>query len=318
MGIRLYSAALAVILALLATACAGGEAQPTDAPSAQQAARAQPPARPDRTPLVKGPVSPDGLRASLGTGDLGVGTNRVAFVLTSPTGFVAEPQVRVTSSFFETPGSAGEVVETASAGFQQWPYGIRGSYATRLNFDRAGSWGIDIAVETGAGSGQAAQLFFVVETAPFAVAVGSSAVASRNRTATEVSDLSQLTTGSLQDPDLYQTTIADAIVNGLPTVLVFASPAFCTNEVCGPQVEVLQRLKDEHLGKANFIHVDFYDNPHEIQGDLDKARISPVVREWGLPSIEWTYVIGRDGVVVARFEGFATFEEVEAAFLQAL
>ena len=32
-----------------------------------------------------------------------------------------------------------------------------------------------------------------------------------------------------------------------------------------------------------------------------------------LPSIEWTFVIDGDGTVTARFEGFATLSEVEAA-----
>ena len=113
-------------------------------------------------------------------------------------------------------------------------------------------------------------------------------------------------------------TIAEAVESGLPTVVVFASPAFCTNAVCGPQIEVLQQLKDKYKGQANFIHVDFYENPHEIQGDLERAVISSVVREWRLPSIEWTFVIDRQGTITARFEAFATLNEVERAFLQDL
>ena len=98
---------------------------------------------------------------------------------------------------------------------------------------------------------------------------------------------------------------------------VFASPAFCTNAVCGPQLDVLQELKNAHADRANFVHVDFYDNPHEIQGDLDRARISPAVRDWKLPSIEWTFVIDSAGIVTARFEGFATYDEVEVELIGA-
>ena len=98
-------------------------------------------------------------------------------------------------------------------------------------------------------------------------------------------------------------TIAEAVDSGLPTVIVMASPAFCTNAVCGPQVEVLQELKDEFEGKANFVHVDYYDNPEEIQGDLTRAVVSPVAKQWGLPSTEWSFVIDRDGIVSGRFEG---------------
>ena len=122
----------------------------------------------------------------------------------------------------------------------------------------------------------------------------------------------------MQDPDLYRLTIAEAVDSGLPTVIVMASPAFCTNAVCGPQVEVLQELKDEFEGKANFVHVDYYDNPEEIQGDLTRAVVSPVAQEWGLPSTEWSFVVDRDGIVSGRFEGFTALEELRQALVRAL
>ena len=134
----------------------------------------------------------------------------------------------------------------------------------------------------GDGSSRQVQLYFEVMEAASAISVGSPAVRSRNKTRDDVQSLSELTTGSLHDPDLYQMTVADAVTSGLPTVIVVASPAFCTNAVCGPQVEVLQELKNKFKGQANFIHVDFYDNPQEIQGDLSTARLSPIVAEWGV------------------------------------
>ena len=313
---RLYVAIGLVLTALIAAGC--GQTDTVDdskqagrqvsEPSTQQVAAADSEKRPDRTPLVKGPVSPEGLQAILGTGDLGVGANRVGFVITSPDGFVVELEASVTTRYGARPGSSGEVRQTAKAELQPWPYGSRGMYATQLEFDRAGEWGLDIT--TGEGT---VQLFFEVLDSPSAPAVGDPAIASKTKTMADVESIQQLTTGSLGDPDLYQRTIADAVLSGDPTVVVFASPAFCTNAVCGPQVEVLQELKDGYAGQASFIHVDFYDNPDEIQGDLERARISPVVLEWGLPSIEWTFVIDRDGIVSERFEGFATFTEVEDA-----
>jgi len=135
---------------------------------------------------------------------------------------------------------------------------------------------------------------------------------------TDVERLTQISTGSSQDPDLYQLTIAEAAESGLPTVIVMASPAFCTNAVCGPQVEVLQQLKDEFKDQANFIHVDFYDNPEEIQGDLDRAALSPTVLEWNLPSTEWSFVVDRDGIVTGRFESFAPLEELRIALKEVL
>ena len=322
--LRLVTAA--AVIALLAAACGSDDAQPsTSTPSTEQAAaaaeqpQAEPTVRPDRRPLIEGPVSPDDLKVILGTADLGVGPNRVGFVLTSATkGFVKEPAVTVSSSYFAEAGSNGEPVQTATAEYQPWPYGSRGSYTTWLDFGVAGDWRLEVSVEAEDGSTRTAEILFRVEESPEAPAVGAAAVRSVSKTVADVETLDQLATGSLLDEELYTTTIADAVASSRPTVIVFASPAFCTNAVCGPQVEVLQQLKDKFKDQANFIHVDFYDNPHEIQGDLSRAVLSPTVVEWDLPSIEWTFVIDRQGVVYARLEAFATYDEVEKELLDLL
>ena len=308
--------AVPVLLAgiiVLVIACSQGEGEgerPT--PTAESTARV------DQIELIKGPLSPDSLQAIFGTPDLGVGRNRVAFVVTSKTGLVSEPAASVTSIRFADDSSAGESVQTALAVFRPWPHSVRGSYTTELDFDQAGRWGLDISILDPTGPPRLVQLFFDVSESPIAPAVGSVSPASRNKTLDDVADIKELTTGSLRDPDLYMTTIADGIKSGLPTVVVMASPAFCTNAVCGPQVEVLRDLKDKYAGQANFIHVDFYDNPDEIQGDLDRARLSPTVLEWDLPSSEWSFVIDRDGVIAERFEAFATLDELERALLDLL
>lgn len=274
--------------------------------------------RPDFVPLITGPESPDGLQAILGTGDLAVGVNRLGFVLTTPKGFVIDPVVTVSTIYYAN-GDEGKIKQdNLQARLRLWPSGTRGLYVTQVNFDRPGKWGINIRTDRPGGSVLQAELFFQVADRASAPSVGALAPKSINKTLHDVDSIADLTTGSLHDPELYQITIAQAVSSGNPTVVVFASPAFCSNAVCGPQTEVLQKLKDKYRERANFIHVDFYDNPQEIQGDLDRARLSPLVKEWRLPSIEWTFVVDREGVITGRFEGFATFAEVEAILLDSL
>ena len=273
---------------------------------------------PDEIPLIMGPVSADGTQAIFATPDLGVGVNRVGFVLTSPSGLVRAPAASVTSFFSPGEESEGELKQRALAVFRPWPYGTRGLYTTHLTFDRPGRWRLEVNALDPEGASRSAKLFFEVKEVPLAPGVGSASIRSENRTIRDVERTSQLSTGSLQDPELYQMAIAEAVKSGLPTVVVMASPAFCTNAVCGPQVQTLQELKDKYKGQANFIHVDIYDNPEEIQGDLSKARLSPTVVEWGLPSAEWSFVIDRQGIVSARFEAFATLDELEEALLRVL
>jgi predicted transcriptional regulator len=118
--------------------------------------------------------------------------------------------------------------------------------------------------------------------------------------------------------------VTEALFSGNPTVIVFAAPSFCTSPTCGPQVDTIVELKDAYLGEASFIHVEIYDNPDEIQGDLSRGVLSPFVNDWGLDSVphyrneSWVFVLGRDGRITHRFEGYATFEELEVALLQVL
>lgn len=268
--------------------------------------------------LIFGPESEDGLQAIFATPDLGVGEHRVAFALVSQTGLVDSPSATVQSFFEPGPEELGEPVETSFALFRPFPLVERGLYSTNLTFDRAGEWAIQATVLGDDASPKRARLYFEVPEASKAPAIGDAAIKSVNRTERDVESLAELTTGFMKDPDLYQQTIADAVESGKPTVIVMASPAFCTNAVCGPQVEVLRDLKNEFPDDANFIHVDLYDNPDEIQGDLGRAVISPVVREWNLPSTEWSFVIDRSGRVASRFEGFCTLEELREALASVL
>ena len=303
MRFRLFASA-AVLSTTLIAACSGSSPEITNTDLSP---------RPDEVELVRGLPSDDGIQIILGTPDVAVGTHRMAFVLQSEQSLIREPYATVVSRHLSEGDAAGRRGETAQAVFRPWPYEIRGSYTTQLTFDAAGRWQIDVTVMDESGQSRSAQLSFQVDEATKAPDVGVVAAASENKTLADVEDIGELTTGSLLDPDLYRTTIADAIGSGMPTVIVMASPAFCINAVCGPQVEVLQQLKDKYKGRANFIHVDLYDNPDEIQGDLSRARISPTVLEWRLPSAEWSFVVDRDRKVAARFESFATFDELDQA-----
>ena len=321
-------ALLLSLLGLVALACstAVDEAGPTaqavetelTVAVVQETAEISEKLRPDQIPLITGPRSEDGLHAIFATPDLGVGRNRFAFVLVSDTGLVNASTVTVSSFYLGEDGAQWEEKQTALALFHPFPYVTRGIYTSRLNFDKSGRWGIEARFQDDDGAARNVELYFEVADATSAPALGDPAVRSQSKTMTDVERLTQISTGTSQDPDLYQLTIAEAAESGLPTVIVMASPAFCTNAVCGPQVEVLQRLKDEFKDQANFIHVDFYDNPEEIQGDLDRAALSPTVLEWNLPSTEWSFVVDRDGIVTGRFESFAPLEELRIALKEVL
>ena len=300
---------LTALLMLTALAC-----QNIASPSEEAASEGEPFTEVE---LIKGPVSPDGLQAIFATPDLGTGEQRVAVVLTSEKGIVRSPIATLTSYYYADGAAEGEQRDTAVALFRPFPLGARGLYSAQMQFDNPGQWGLDIAVLDENANTLRAELRFDVPEQTAAPANGASSPLSDSKTLA-THGIEQLTTGTLQDTDLYQVSIADAVRSDLPTVIVMASPAFCTNAVCGPQVDVLSELKDRYKGQAHFIHIDFFDNPDEIQGDLTRARVSPTVLEWNLPSTEWSFVVNADGTIHRRFEGFAPIEELEDALLEVL
>ena len=279
---------------------------------------------PDTTESAQAPASPStdmpGLKAIVATKLLNTGTQRFAFLLTTPTGIVNAPEVGVTPVYL---GDGETAQEAETARFYIWPYGVRGSYVTEINFDRPGPWRLDISLGHEDRVVNTQAKVEVVEGGPVPV-IGSVPPLSRNKTLDSVGPVEKLTTHFTPDPELYQSTIEEAAVSGKPTVVVFASPAFCTSPTCGPQTDALSSLKDANPGRANFIHVEIYDNPDEIQGDLSKARLSQPVLDWGISDVpnwfneSWTFVLDTRGIVSHRYEGFASVEELQQALDQVL
>ena len=278
----------------------GATPQPTDAPGESAANEAA--------------AEPLDLNVIMATTVLEVGEQRVAFLLTTPTGLVkGDTEVSITPVYL--PDSiAGESITTR---FHQWPYGVRGAFAANVEFDRPGQWRLDITAE-GPDGGHAMQEIEILEdsSVPF---IGTVGPLSENKTLGSAGAIELVTTDYSPDLSLYEVTIREAVESPLPAVVVFASPAFCTTATCGPQVDAVSELRETYAGQAHFIHVEIYDNPDEIQGDLDRAEIAPTVDEWGLTSIphwfneSWTFVLNADGRIQDRFEGFATVVELEEA-----
>jgi hypothetical protein len=250
------------------------------------------------------------VRVALASTDLAVGSNRLAFGVLGGSGPVRG--LRVKTRFVFVDGDPSAILFEAGARFVAWPGGAGGVYVIDdVEFDAAGRWGMIVEGVTEDGTAIVGQSGLVVNEHSSSPALGAAAPRSASKTASDVADLSELTTSRVPDPSLYELSIADAIDDGQLTVVTFATPAFCQTATCGPQVEVLSSLRPRHAESA-FIHVEVYDNPNEIEGDLSNAVISPLMEEWGLLTEPYTFVIDSDGLIAAKFEGFVTEQELEA------
>ena len=268
-------------------------------------------------PPTQTPAAPD-LQIAFASSDLSVGENRVAFgLIDRPAGTITDAGVQV-STFYLAGGAQEGPVETVSAVFRRWPIGQRGVYTARLSFDRSGTWGLGIVATMADGSSRTASTRIEVKETSATPAIGAPAPRSASKTARDVTSLAELTSDPEPDPDLYSMTIAEAAEMSRPMVVTFATPAYCTSATCGPQVDVIKELKRSYGDRASFVHVEIYDNPQELQGNLSRGRISPTVTQWNLPSEPWTFVVDAGGLVAAKFEGFTTQGELEEALAELL
>ena len=285
---------LICLLIIALTACANPEPAPTPTPA------------------------PETLRLAFASSDLAVGSNRVVFgVLDDETGPVRDEDVAVSTFYLPATGGQEGPVETVDAVFRAWPVTPRGVFTAQLNFDRSGDWGIGAVVTDADGTEQKASARVRVKDMSDTPALGTAAPRSISKTLADVDGFEQITTDFEPDADFYSITIAQALETGKPLLVVFSTPAYCQTATCGPQLGVIKELKAEYADRMNFIHIEVYDNPHEIEGDLSRAVISPTAEEWELPSEPWTFIVDSDGVIRAKFEAFTTREELEAALADA-
>ena len=215
---------------------------------------------------------------------------------------LASPDLAVTASFT---GPNAQIIEVA-AEFLWSIEDVRGLYMARVDFEAPGEWSVQLQP---AGR-QATPLtrFTVVEDISVPE-VGDAAPIVATRTSEE-HPLEELTSDPDPEPAFYALSLDEALGNGLPTVVIFATPAFCTSQTCGPLLDQVQALSSSHPD-VNFLHVEIYENLDAA--NFDDLVTVPAVIEWGLPSEPWIFFIDAAGIVTARLEGAASEAEINTA-----
>jgi hypothetical protein len=143
--------------------------------------------------------------------------------------------------------------------------------------------------------------------------VGEKAIKISTPTAASVGgDLSKIDT-RIPPSDQHEVDFAD-VLGKKPVVLTFATPQLCQSRVCGPIVDVAEQVKASWGDKAAFIHMEIYED-NKI---TNPPKFRPQVTKWRLPTEPWTFVIGKDGRVKARFEGAFSVGELERALQQTI
>jgi hypothetical protein len=260
------------------------------------------------------------------------GKNRIAIGLVRNNTPLNDPTAKVHLRFFNLDDANPQIKFEADATYygQGLPLAFYVAYPT---FDKAGNWGVEIQTQL---SGQAepsvSKQRLEVKDRSNVPIVGQPAISTKTLTVKDVPDVAQLSSGTQVDPAMYQVSLDQALTNGKPTALLFATPAFCKTATCGPSLDVMQGLQKQYGDKVNFIHSEVYKYPFDQSVQLQQDAIQKAAKEnraiapdersaglsdamvaWQLDSEPWLFLIDAKGIVVGRYEGGITKEELGPA-----
>jgi hypothetical protein len=128
---------------------------------------------------------------------------------------------------------------------------------------------------------------------------GQPAIATATPTVADPLGVSPVCTADPPCP-MHEVSLDDALAEGRPVLLLFATPAYCQTVACAPAVGNLEAVRaDGDWGDTAFVHVEIY--PDE-QAVADR-RLTQAVTDWNLPTEPWLFAIGADGTIADRLDG---------------
>jgi hypothetical protein len=247
-----------------------------------------------------------------GTSDFAPGEIRLSFLVVDSEGrAISRPHARV----WVAGGLRAKPFEETQAALED--IGVPGSsspaagevtklYVARFRLDRPGTYWV-LAEPVGGRPVQALGNV-VVKQRSKSPAVGAPAPRSNTPTLRSEPDVAKLTTSDPPDRELLRYSVAESLDAGVPFVVAFATPQFCSSRTCGPVVDVVDRVRRELADeRVRFIHVEVYEGNDPARG------VNRWMREWGLPSEPWVFVVGKDGRIKAKFEGSVSLRELRDA-----
>jgi hypothetical protein len=186
------------------------------------------------------------------------------------------------------------------------PNEARGVYQADVEFDRAGTWQVDATVELPGEGARTLSANFVVSEEHSLPAPGDRAQRTENLTIDSKGvlpaaiDSRALDGAPVPDPELHRMTIADALAQHRPVLVIFSTPTFCVSIMCGPETDGVADLAERYPDRAVFIHVEIWRN-HQT------SVVNKAAHDWaccdatGGLTEPWLFLIGSDGVIKDRW-----------------
>lgn len=149
---------------------------------------------------------------------------------------------------------------------------------------------------------------------PFAVQVNANAVAptigeaaplAPSPTPTATLGVDPICTRSPKCP-LHEVSLSD-VIGKQPVAVMFATPALCQSQYCGPVLDELLDVMAPYQEKGvAMVHVEIYESTRG-------ATVAPTVEAWGIETEPWLYTVDATGTIRDRLDGAFATNEVTGA-----
>ncbi|MGZ8764899.1 MAG: hypothetical protein ACXW2C_04290, partial [Acidimicrobiia bacterium] len=163
----------------------------------------------------------------------------------------------------------------------------RGVYVIDTPLPGSGFWESKLTI-----AGSELLVPFEVTATPLVVTPGAAAPRAASPTTVDPLGTNPICT---QDPPcpLHTVSLDRAIGSGKPVAVMFATPARCQTQYCGPVLTELLGVMSPYQDRVQMVHVEIY-------RDQTSDAIVPTVEAWALPGEPWLFGIDGAGAVVGR------------------
>ena len=307
--------------ALLLVAACGGGTPATPPPSASDGPQSTRRGCVSEWP-VAGKATSNGPIPLLVNSDLAPGENRLLLSLVDAGGFpLGGPGWKLSAETFNlTADGCTPLTTNIDIPFTWSIKDLRGFFIGPAKIP-AGTEELGLSINGTDAYGTAVSIRFAAQVWPEGIALRPGDVAPTVQTpttATSEHGLAGISTDSSPLARLYKYSAADLLAAGTPFVMVFASPAFCVSQACGPTMEVVKEAAERHPG-ALIIHVEPYImewNGERMIPTLDAnmhLQANGAASAWQLPVEPWIYTVDSNGIIIHSFEGVIGAAELDAA-----
>jgi hypothetical protein len=305
---------LAAAGVLLAACTSGSSPEPSDGPTTPPTQQMQ--AQVASVDLYVDAPQRVGVGLFLGDGRIvtfGEVSFRFAFTGTTEQEISPRPGPEATASYIPTPGTPDG---SGQGPTMSQPTDARGVYeAEDVTFSDAGIWTVRVTADLDGGA-QTAASTFQVEEQPQYPAPGQTAMPTENLTIGSKGvpkaaiDSRYTISGKIPDPELHTWTIAEAIAQHRPALVVFSTPVYCISRFCGPVTNLVDRLAKKYADRAVFIQVEIY------RECCTKIVVNQAAADWvyrnGDVTEPWVFLIGSDGTILDRWSSLFSANEISA------